>query len=151
MSSTLHVTYNLLHEEQFWRKSTKFDLSFMWSGCPIKMITNFNQQSPSWDANSRPATHDIPRLSWNQKVFYCVHKPTLSYPISESSILILSPNLKRSVSSLQILRQNCVRICHLFHKCNKLCPSHPPWPDCMIYIYTHTHTHTQRMQTIKVQ
>ena len=64
------------------------------------------EQSPSWGANKFSASQEIPRTSWNLKVYYRSHKhlppvPILSqldpvhnpYPTSWRSILILSSHL----------------------------------------------------------
>jgi hypothetical protein len=32
------------------------------------------EQSPSWEANWSAASQEIPRILWNSKVHYCIHK-----------------------------------------------------------------------------
>ena len=72
----------------------------------IHSLTHSMQQSPSWDANRFSASQEIPRILWNPKVHYRIHKcpppvPNLSHidqvhtshPTSSRSILILSFHL----------------------------------------------------------
>ena len=65
--------------------------------------SNFNEQSPSWEANNSSATQQIPRILRKPKVHYCVRKshPPLSIrsqidPVHHASlrfIFILSAHL----------------------------------------------------------
>ena len=71
------------------------------------LLTYSIQQSPSWEANRFSASQEIPRILWNPKVHYRIHKcpptvpvlshitqPMLSHSTSWSSILILSSHLR---------------------------------------------------------
>jgi hypothetical protein len=76
------------------------------------LLTYSMQQSPSWEANWFAASQEIPRILWNQRVYYRIHKrPTpvsvlrqlnpvhIPHPTSWRSILILSSHLRLGLPS----------------------------------------------------
>jgi hypothetical protein len=40
----------------------------------VYLLTHSMQQSPSWEANWFAASQEIPRILWNPKVHYRIHK-----------------------------------------------------------------------------
>jgi hypothetical protein len=44
-------------------------------------LTNYMEQSPSWEANRSSATQEIPRILWNPKVHYRIQKSPPPAPI----------------------------------------------------------------------
>ena len=76
-------------------------LNVQWIGSFSAILTYSMEQSPSWEANRFSASQEIPRILWNPKVHYCIHKCSplvpilcqldpLPHPTSWTSILILS-------------------------------------------------------------
>jgi len=70
--------------------------------CTIYILTYSREQSPSWEANRFSANQEIPRILWNPKVHYHIHKcpsPALSWarPIQfcphTSHFLKIHPNI----------------------------------------------------------
>ena len=69
-----------------WVNMCVFSLHFLVSCycCFVIMpclLTYSMEQSPSWEANRFSASQEIPRILWNLKVHYCIHKCLPPVPI----------------------------------------------------------------------
>ena len=55
------------------------------------ILTYSMEQSPSWEANQFSASQEIPRLLWNPKVLYRIHKCPPPVPILSQLDLVHTP------------------------------------------------------------
>jgi hypothetical protein len=109
-------------------------------------VTNSVGQSTSWESNSHSASQEIPRLLWNPKVHYHVHKSTALVPILSKMnpvhdfppyfpkihpniILPSTPMTSEWSLPFRFSDQNFLCISHFFQIRYTLYPSHSPCFD----------------------
>ena len=105
------------------------------------LLTHSMVRSPSWEANWFAASQEIPRILWNPKVHYRIHKgpppvPILDQPslghIPTSHLLEIHPNIIHPSTpkfpqwslSLRFLHQDPIRPPLLTHTRHMPSPSH---------------------------
>ena len=94
------------------------------------LLTYSMQQSPAWEANSSSASQEIPRILWNPKVHYRIHKysptvPMLPNPTSYRFILILSSHLRLCITSGSFHQVSPPKSC-MYIICLPYMPNAPP-------------------------
>jgi len=117
------------------------------------------EQSPSWEANRFEASQEIPRILWNPKVHYRIHKcpppvPILSQidpvltPTSHflkihfNIILPSAPGSPQRSLSFRFLHQNPLHVSPLPHTRHMPRPSHYSW-------FCHSHNIGREVHIIK--
>ena len=120
------------------------DVSFQKDHSLCLILTYTMEQSPSWEANRFPTSQEIPRILWNQKVHYRIHKcpppvpiltqldpPHKPKPISWWSILILSSHLSLGLPSFLFSPGFPIKTLYtpLPHTCYTTRPSYSPQFD----------------------
>ena len=105
------------------------------------LLTYSMEQIPSWEAYRFAASQEIPRISWNPKVHYHIHKcpppvpilshldpvhtPTSHFLIIHHNIILPSvPGSPQWSPSLWFPHHNPVHASPLPHTCHLPCPSH---------------------------
>ena len=104
------------------------------------LLTNFMEQSPSWEANWFSASQEIHHILWNPKFHYHIHKclppvpilsqldpvHTLTSHFLEIHPNIILPSIPGSLS-LRFPHQNPVYAFPLPHSCCMPCRTHSSW------------------------
>jgi hypothetical protein len=92
----------------------------------LNKLTDSMEKGPSWEANSRSSSQEIPRLLWKPKVHYRVYRachlsqinPVHTFPhyfvkIHSNIFLLSTPRSAKFPLSLRFFDKNCVCNSHL--------------------------------------
>ena len=85
-----------------------FRRKMFWNGVvPTYLLTYSTEQSPSWEANRFSSSQEFPRILWNPKTHYRIHKcpppvPSLSQldPVHTPTSCLLKINLTITLPSI---------------------------------------------------
>ena len=102
------------------------------------------ERSPSWKANRSAASLYIPRIWWNRKVHYCIHKSPPTVPVSARSIYSMLPHPAswRAIlilpSHLRLGLPSGLRFPHQNHLCTSSLPTNTTYPGHNIHLHLFT-------------
>jgi hypothetical protein len=128
---TLHSTHTHTHTHTHtpWRQEESLmQDKNLWKRC---IITNSIEQSPSWEAISRSACQEIPRLSSNPKVHYLIHNSLSLVPIQNQMHPVHTfppyfPNIRSNIIFSPTPTFSERSLLFRSHACYMNQPSHPP-------------------------
>ena len=107
-SRTVSFFYRLFQQHNWTERSSWLGIektkSLMYQRVRVHtyFLTYSTVKSPSWEANWFAASQEIPRILWNPKFHYCIHKPPPNVPIlgqsnpvhiPTSQLLEIHPNI----------------------------------------------------------
>jgi hypothetical protein len=132
-------TYILFDFDELWYRR-----SLLKRVCNLPILTNSMGKSPTSEANNHSDSREIPRLLWNPKVHYCIHKspplwpilsrinPTDAFPpflskIHSNVILPSTPSSSKCFLPFRLSDRNFVCISHVLHAYCINHTSHPFW------------------------
>jgi hypothetical protein len=115
----------------------------------ITTVSNSMKPGPSREASSRQAAQEIPKISWNPKVYWHTYSEepairviwirSIPHPVSLRSILIIYSHLRLGLPTALFPSGFLIKIFYTFsllsHAYYMPCPYHIPWLDYCNFVW----------------